>query len=176
MQFDSRSILASVSQTGGKSRISFQLPEKPFRERDAHFRQMMTVGIRQSLGYRPDSDQTLMTPFIPEMNEFYRNEMIVLDELRVQQNGFGVIVHSDISDLAFSALQTTRVIEKLFGTFGIHAEPSVAGRIASRLIHQMGGLQGCRVFKLPGVRQLIEQHSPLQSFYARPSHSDDRSA
>jgi hypothetical protein len=28
----------------------------------------------------------------------------------------------------------------------------------------MGGLQGCRVFKIPGVRELIRSHGPLQSF------------
>ena len=41
---------------------------------------------------------------------------------------------------------------------------SEAGRIASRLIQQMGGVQGCRVFKIAGVRALIERYKPFQAF------------
>src|SRR5208282_5403137 len=44
------------------------------------------------------------------------------------------------------------------------AEPSKPGRVAARLIQQMGGNQGCRVFKIAGVRKLIENYGPLQSF------------
>jgi hypothetical protein len=36
--------------------------------------------------------------------------------------------------------------------------------ICDQLIRQMGGIQGCRAFKIKGVRSLIEQFSPTQSF------------
>ena len=164
MQFDSRPVLASASQASGRSRISFQLPEKPYPENDAGFRQKIAVGIRQSPSFAADFDQTLMTPFLPEMNPFYRTEMIVGHELRVQQRGFGIITSAHCSDITISALPTTKVLEKTFELFGIHAEPSLPGRIANRLIHQMNGFHGCGVFRLPGVRRLIEEHGPLQSF------------
>jgi len=46
----------------------------------------------------------------------------------------------------------------------MNAQTSEPGRIASRLIQQMGGVQGCRVFKIAGVRALIEKYKPFQSF------------
>jgi hypothetical protein len=42
--------------------------------------------------------------------------------------------------------------------------PSKPGLIASRIIEQMGGLQDCRVFKITGVRELIEEYSYLDPF------------
>ncbi len=53
---------------------------------------------------------------------------------------------------------------QLFKSAGIVAKPSQAGLITSRLIAQMGGLQGCRAFKIAGVRNLVEMHSPQQYF------------
>jgi hypothetical protein len=164
MQFDSRPVLASVSQSSGRSRISFQLPEKPYRESDAGFRQKIVAEIRHPSGFGAYSDQTFMVPFFPELNPFYRSEMAFGHEIRVQQRSFGVIASANRSDMTISALQTTKVFEKTFELFGIRAEPSLPGRIAKRLIHQMNGFQGCRIFKLPGVRKLIEEYSPLQSF------------
>lgn len=125
----------------------------------------MIVGIRSTLGFQSDFGQTLVTPCLPEMNDFYRREMVLVgDEVRVQKRGFDVIASADSSDMSFYALETTKVIAEFFRVFGIHAEPSLAGRIAMRIIHQMKGLDGCRVFKLPGVRKLIEEYGPLQTF------------
>ena len=44
------------------------------------------------------------------------------------------------------------------------SDVSEPGRIASRAIRQMGGVQGCRVFKIAGMRALVEKYKPLQSF------------
>lgn len=165
MQFKERSVLASVSESTGKALISVQLPDKPFRENGAFPPQLMVVGIQPGFGFASDPDKTLVTPYLPEMNEFYRREMIIAgDEIRVQQDGFGIITSADCSDISFYALQASRVIAAVFEVFGIHAEPSLPGQIGKRIIHQMNGLQGCRVFKLPGVRRLIEEFGPLKSF------------
>jgi hypothetical protein len=165
MQFKSRRVLGHVSEANGGSQITFQLPEKPFRDDDVSFHQMMAVGIHATLRSHSEFGRTLVTPYLPEMNDFYRREMVLVgNEVRVQRDGFDVITSASASDISFYALQTTNVIAEFFRTFGIHAEPSLAGRIAMRIIHQMNGLQGCRVFKLPGVRKLIEEYGPLKPF------------
>jgi hypothetical protein len=165
MQFRSRRAFGHVNEVNGGSRITFQSPGKPFKEDDVSFRQMMAVGIRSTLGFQSDFGQTLVTPSLPEMNDFYRREMVLIgDGVRVQKSGFDILVPADSSDISFYALETTKVIAEFFSVFGIHAEPSLAGRIAMRIIHQMNGLQGCRVFKLPGVRKLIEEYGALQPF------------
>jgi hypothetical protein len=44
------------------------------------------------------------------------------------------------------------------------AKPSPAGLGTARLLDQMAGLQGCRVFKIAGVRTLIKKYSADRSF------------
>ncbi len=160
-----RSVLASLSDYRGRSLVTFQLPEGPFRPDAEPFGRHIVVGVRASQFGAADLGQTFGTPFLPELNDFYRRQMLVgQDAFRVQRDGFGVIVPANTSDLSFFALQAEELIVKFFDLFGIKAKPSAPGRIARRTIQQMGGLQGCRVFKLPGVRDLIDKYGPLKSF------------
>jgi len=68
------------------------------------------------------------------------------------------------SDLTLHALPTRELIARIFEAFGMKAEASQPGLIASRLIKQMGGLQRCRVFKIAGVRDSIDKYGSLDSF------------
>jgi hypothetical protein len=164
-EVNERSVLAVVSQVGGRHLVSVQLPENPFSEDLTFSQQSFVIVIRQWSGFFSDPDVTLMTPFLPELNEFYRREMLVIgDGFRVQRRGFGIITMAVASEVSFYAPQISKIVAAVFEVFGIHAEPSSAGKIAKRLIHQMDGLHGCRVFKLRGVRKLIEAYGPLQSF------------
>lgn len=54
------------------------------------------------------------------------------------------------------------------------ARPSPAGLVSARLIDQMGGLEGCRVFKIAGVRSLIKKYNACREFRAHRSCDDDR--
>jgi len=165
MHHKARSVLANLTsdQSRNKVIVSTQLPDKPFQETEVTFHQNVVIGISASLV--PDSQNTLATPYVPEMNQFYRHSMILAgDDVRVQPEGFGIVTTADVRDLSFYALKPLEVIAEFFRTFGIQAQRSEAGRIANRIIQQMGGLQGCRVFKLPGVRTLIEKYGPLNSF------------
>jgi hypothetical protein len=165
MQFSQRSAFGHLSEFANKTIVSFQMPEKPFRQANASAQEKMVVGIRPTLSLIRDPDKTLTTLFLPDLNDFYRRAMMVVgDEVRVQRDGFGIITSATADDLSFFLLDTSQLVTELFKLFGINAEPSVPGRIAKRIIQQMGGLQGCRVFKLPGVRKLIKEYGPLHSF------------
>ena len=76
----------------------------------------------------------------------------------------GIIGEASRSDLSLNALDVVELVKRIFSVAGIDAEPSKPGLIASRLIQQMGGLQGCRVFKIGGVRMLLETFGPDTSF------------
>jgi hypothetical protein len=103
-------------------------------------------------------------PFLPELNDFYRREACRADGIRSGRNGLGVITDVRTNSLILNALRRRSLIVSIFDAFGMKAKASEAGRIASRLIQQMGGVQGCRVFKITGVRSLIEKYKPFQSF------------
>jgi len=165
MRCKPRSAPASITDDRSRTVVSVQLPEKPTAQDVEYSRQKFVIGIGTTSSLRPEADRTLATPNVPELNEFYRREMLLgSDDIRVQQDGFGIIEAVSTSSVSFFTLHTSQVISEFFKFFGISAEPSIAGRIAKRVIQQMGGFQGCRPFKFPGVRELIEKYGPLQSF------------
>jgi hypothetical protein len=58
-------------------------------------------------------------------------------------------------------------MEKLFDPAGLTAAPSSGGLIARQLISRVGGVQGGRVFKIPGVRRLLKTHGPAAAVTMR---------
>jgi hypothetical protein len=165
MRSKPRWVSTSIAVDRNRTIISVQLPEKPTAQDIDYSQQKLVISVSTGLWLSPESDRTLATPYVPELNEFYRQAIALVSEgIRVQQDGFGIIEDASSSSVSFFTLHTSQVISEFFKFFGIRAELSPAGRIAKRLIQQMGGLQGCRPFKFPGVRALIEKYGPLQSF------------
>ena len=99
------------------------------------------------------------------MNEFYgRNLYFEWDKARVEPEGIGIVIDAWREDLSLSALEVSSLIGKIFEIAGMKVRSSKPGLIANRLVLQLGGLQGCRVFKIAGVRDLIAKYKPDQSF------------
>jgi hypothetical protein len=86
IQVKSRHVLGHVNEANGGSQITFQLPERPFRDDDVSFTQMMVVVIHLTLGLQSEFGRTLITQCLPEMNDFYRREMVLSgDQVGVQR-------------------------------------------------------------------------------------------
>lgn len=163
--FSEGSSLATIGTSSGKPRVSFQLPPKPFSEERWTQDQHLVISVDLGIGLFGNERSTLTTPYVPELNEFYgRNCYFEWDKARVEPDGLGIISHASRSDLSLAALDVSLLVEKIFQVAGLTATPSKPGLIASRLIHQMGGIQKCRPFKIGGVRDLIENFGPDQSF------------
>jgi len=165
MHFGEKSVLAAVGNNLGKIRVSFPLPEKTCYDKGYLRHQHLVASISPGIGLYGNERATLMTPFLPELNEYYgRNYYFEWNKARAEPEGIGIIIDVWREDLTLSALDVSSLISKIFELTGMRARPSQPGLIASRLIQQLGGLQGCRVFKIAGVRGLIEKYKPDQSF------------
>jgi hypothetical protein len=165
MHFEEQSVLGSVTDDGGTPYVSFQLPDKPFFDDIQLHTQHVVVSVRPLVDITKHEDRTFQIPFIPELNEYFgRKCYFIWDAARAEVDGLGIIIEVTRGHLTLHALESRSLITKIFEAFGMNAKPSQPGLIASRLIQQMGGLQGCRVFKIAGVRKLIEKYSPYQSF------------
>jgi len=82
----------------------------------------------------------------------------MLGEVRIGQRGVIVQQHQSPHILHVSPISTNEVIHALLAQAGIEAEPSQPGRYAEQIIKKMGNLQGdCRVFKVRGVRQILDK-------------------
>jgi hypothetical protein len=120
---------------------------------------------RTTFWRRTTEEHTFRSPNLPELNEFYgRNIHFHPYTSRVEVDGLAEIISVTTAHSTQRAVGVRELIQQIFGTFGIQARPSQPGLIASRLIAQMGGVQDCRVFKITGVRQLIDAYSPYQPF------------
>ena len=86
------------------------------------------------------------------------------NEARAEPESLGIITSVSADNQSLRALDVTQLIAEIFCAVGIEAYPSRAGLVATTLKRQMGGLNGCRPFRISGVRDLIENHKPDQSF------------
>jgi hypothetical protein len=165
MYFDDSATLASIDESGPTPTMSFALPNKPFvEERDSH-NQHYVLSVDPGIGLFRNEQATLHAPFIPQLNTFYgRRCHHSWNAARAEPDSLGVVTSAHDDHETLYALNINELVTEAFGLVGIEATPSKPGLIASTLIQQMGGLDGCRPFKIPGVRSLIENHKPSQSF------------
>lgn len=163
MYIEDARVVGLRSEYEGVPSLTFELREKPFYdEYDLHTQNY--VASVNPVAYGEDEQVTFSYPFIPELNDFYRREVCRTDGVRSERNGLGLITDVRTDDLMIRAVTRRDLIINVFEVFGMKIQMSEAGRIALRVIQQMGGVQGCRVFKIAGVRKLIEKYKPLQSF------------
>ena len=161
--FNDDTVLASVSNSM-PPRISFQLPSKPFFIENKFHTQHVVISVNVIVDLT-DEEFTFMVPNLPELNEYFgRNCYLYWNRVRIEKGGLGVIIDLTQDHLTLTAVKSQDLIENIFFAYGIKAKPSQAGLLGRRLIKQMGSIQGCRVFKIKGVRALIERYSPYQSF------------
>src|SRR5262249_31909899 len=112
-----------------------------------------------------DDDHTLFPPFVPELNEFYARTMCFdYSKLRSEPERIGLVIDAADTDTLLYALPVPDLLERVFNMAGLSASVSSGGLIARQLIAQMDGLQGARVFKIPGVRRLLKTYGPTETF------------
>ncbi|MFO7957389.1 MAG: hypothetical protein R6X33_09840 [Candidatus Brocadiia bacterium] len=161
--FKRQSVLASLTDDE-PPRAVFQLPEKPFADDPQFANEKVVVSVHPVGDVRTDST-TFVPPFVPELSEYYgRSLHYGHRDARAEPGGIGIIAGATTDTLTLRGLDVIELVQEFFRAFGIEAKTSQAGRVTWRLIQQMGGLQGCRVFKIAGVRHLIRKYSPTQSF------------
>lgn len=165
MHFGDKAVLAAIASESALPSYSFQLPEKPFKSEEHFHSQDLVVSLRPPFLRETESGATFLVPFVPELNPYYQRQVTFPSVgVRAEIQGLGLITEADRSTLTIRGLRIQELLSELMSNFGVAAELSHAGRFATRLIAQMGGIQGCRVFKIRGVRELIEKYSPLKSF------------
>lgn len=165
MHFGERSALASLNEREGKVDAAFALTDRPFAQSLASSDQRYVLSIDPGIGLFGNERLTLHAPFLPALNEYLgRNLHYDWRAARAEPDSVGLVTRVSTTDVRLRALDVGQLTAEVFRSVGIDAAPSKPGLICSTLIQQMGGLSGCRVFKIGGVRALIEKHRPDQSF------------
>ena len=165
MVFGSENVLASLDHDVEPPAMSFSIPNSPLRDDGGLTNQQFVVSIDPGIGLFENERFTLHLPFLPKLNEFYGREATFhWNKTRSEPGSLGVVVPAATHDLRIRGIETRQLFEKIFASVGIEASPSPAGRVCTRLIRQMGGIDRCRAFLIGGVRDLIEKYPPEKSF------------
>jgi hypothetical protein len=141
MYMNQLSTLCTSSEYGGVPSLSFELREKPFYDEIDVHTQTFVASVRP-LAIRENDELTFIYPYLPELNDFYRREAGTAHDVRSERNGLGIVTDVMTDQLTVRAVSSRRLISKIFEVYGMKAGPSEAGRITSRVIGQMGGIQG----------------------------------
>jgi hypothetical protein len=121
--------------------------------------------------YERDGRHTFHLLYVPELNEFAAREMIVsYERLRVEPERLGIIIDAVDHDLRIRGLLVSSLFERIFDSAGLNAMPSGGGLIARQLIARLGGFDGARAFKVPGVRRLLKTYGPTEAFTKKSAY------
>jgi hypothetical protein len=168
MHFVEVASLGVLITEGDKPKVSFSLNDRPYAVESWFHTQNLVASVSFLGGLYGRDDFTLDPPYLPELNEFYARTMhFQYDRLRVESERIGLVVHATDSDSFVYALPTAELFKRVFALAGFTATVSSGGLIARQLLAQLGGLQGGRVFKIPGARRLLKTHGPTSSFSKR---------
>lgn len=165
MYLSQASVLGVMGRESGKLKVSFALGEKPFCGDTWFHTQHLVASISFIGGLYGDEQHTLDPPYLPELNEFYARTMHVgYDKLRVEPGRVGLVIDAANHDDFLYSLPVADLVERIFDMAGFSSKFSKGGLIARQLIARLGGVQGARVFKIPGVRRLLKTHGPTAAF------------
>lgn len=168
MVFPEQAVFGSVDD-GTFPILRFPLPEKPWPKsaRKPSNDALLAVDVD---GYVHAPGHVYFPPNVPTLNrrQDLSRDVCFSSDLRTKREGVSFITNHWSTDGLLAPLTVDSLVQRIFRLAEIEANPSNAGRVGTRLIAQMGGVHGCRVFKLAGVRKLISKFPPDKSF----SHHD----
>lgn len=164
MHFGQVSTLGVVGTDFGKPKISFPLDDKPFSSDSWFHTQHLVASLSFIGGLYGDDQHTLVPPYIPELNEFYGRSQHLYDKIRSEPGRIGLVIDAADPSSSLYAISVSDLFEKLFEMAGFKSKLSLGGLIARQLIAQLGGVDGARAFKIPGVRRLLKTYGPTDTF------------
>ena len=165
MSLGETSVLGVVGEGSGRPRVSFAYGSKPFSGDVWFHQQRLVASISCRGGLAHNAKFLFCPPYVPELNEFYAREMAWdYDRLRIEPEGLGLVIGAHDHDGFLHALPFDDLMVRLFKLAGYEAKLSSGGLIARQLIDRLEGLQGGRVFKIPGVRRLIKTYGLTDTF------------
>ena len=142
-------------------KVLVNLPEMKFLgEREFEFPAPKLVATIHPDRGSEHPDFTLRLPYIRSLNEDFGRDVLSMsgfEDLRVEQDGVGVIVETTDRTLEMYPIAFYTVIQKVLKSAGIDSSLSQAGLLTKRILEKIEGLFGASIFKVTGVRKLIRQ-------------------
>jgi hypothetical protein len=156
--------VANVGRSESGVSATMAIPPPPFQ---TDRREVRNIALVTDAGWSwsQDDRSSFQTPNIPCLNTYYGDKVTFLrDSARAEPHGLALLQRHTTGTLTVKALNVGEMFKELFHRLGVVAKPSPAGLVTTRVISQMGLLDNCRVFRVRGLRKLIESTRPEKSF------------
>lgn len=153
-----KTALPRISTSESRPIIHF-IPEMPKRRWASSVAAHCLLEVRSSTHTDQARSASFRLPYMPKANQLLARTagIIPRDELRTQADGLSIISNLDERTIRLRAGFGDELLANMFDAAKISAALSDAGRYTDRLLRHVGGLQKCRAFKIPGVRELIKE-------------------
>lgn len=161
--FDDQPVQGNVDKdTDEHYSVHFQLPGFKYSDQKRYFPGRFFVISFSFLTEFSYPQHTFQLPDFSDLNEWYARRIhFQYDRLRVEPERFGIIIEDRTNFLTLRPLYLPDLIQKIFDRSRIKISLSESGKIAKQIVEQMGGIEGCRVFMITGVRKLLSSVTPL---------------
>lgn len=146
----------SIVSYSSKETETFSSTAPRFME-DSYYRKKDSWAIDVSFIGFYERDYTIDLPNQNGMQEIAERELIFsgYDKVRVSDRGLVILCDSKDDNIHVNPVPTTKVVSKIFEKAGFKISISTPGIFANKILQIAGGLEGCRVFKVKGVREAL---------------------
>lgn len=170
LYYPEHNVLANVGATQTGVSASMAIPAPPFHV-DRKGNRSLALVTAPGIPVSGDDQITFEAPNVPCLNRYYGDKIaFVWNAVRAEPRGLALLQHYSSGTLSLKALNTGDLFREMFAKLGVVARPSPAGLVTTRVIAQMGGLDSCRPFRVRGLRALIENTTPFNSFTRNHAH------
>ena len=159
--FSEEETLGTIEKKYDNLEISIHFNEKLFKDtRNISRSQNYVVSIDAHLSDIDFPEHTINVPNIPQLNKYYKKNISdSIDDIRGKGKAIDIITKLDSDFLTLNPIKKYGLIKEIFRYIGVEAKYSQAGIITKNIIENFGGIQSCRVFKIRGVRELLNSLS-----------------
>ena len=148
-------VLASIDNNDPK-RLTFSLDTSI--KKNSTTKQDFIVSFKSK--EEPYWKQTFNIPYIQDLHEFFSRKMVSKIEpfnLRLEKDGLGVIISTEASSISIHPISFKDIIFRLLEYAGLKPQQAQPGILTNHIIYTLNGLDGCRVFKIQGVRDILKK-------------------
>ncbi|HAT2068257.1 TPA: hypothetical protein ACT9K3_000658 [Legionella pneumophila] len=160
-------MLVNIFQNERNKYLRFQPPDKPFKD-ETNLKELSKQRLILSIKtiFPTLNNETIIPPYIPELNDYYSSHSYLFrNKIRVETNGIGIVLdYNYYNAITLNVFHANEIISAIFESKQIGLSLSQAGRLCNKLINFLGGLEKCKIFKIAGVRELINKYKVAESF------------
>lgn len=157
--FESKNIIGHKSETSNI--LDFPISGIPKLSNNSFSNLVIDFSVNNHVSFQ--EEYIYNVPYIPELNRRNGSSLSIKSlAFRAGSEYDGVIERAQIDKLTIFPLRTEELIKNIFSLVDLKISISKPGLIAKQIINQFKGLPLCKIFRIEGVRKLINKYSAYE--------------